>query len=92
MPCRLAPILLAGLALAGGGAAAAGSAMKPPPGRSTDQPRPRDGNVAIREELDAARRAGTLAAYDLFLERHSNHPLAETARRERAELAVRPNN
>ena len=92
MPCRLAPILLAGLALAGSGAAAASSAMKPPPGRSTDQPRPRDGNVAIREELDAARRAGTLAAYDLFLERHSNHPLAETARRERAELAVRPNN
>jgi hypothetical protein len=86
---RLAAILLAGLALAGGGAAAAGVMKKPPPGRSTDQPRPRDGNVAIREELDAARRAGTLAAYDRFLERHSNHPLAEIARRERVALAAR---
>ena len=62
---------------------------KPRPTRSTDQPHPRDGNVAIREELDAARRARTLAAYDLFLARHPDHPLAETARRERAVLAAR---
>lgn len=87
---RLAAILLAGLALAGSSAAAANAVKKPPPGRSTDQPHPRDGNVAIREELDAARRAGTVEAYDLFLRRHSNHPLAEGARRERAELAARP--
>lgn len=58
--------------------------------RSTDQPRPRDGNVAIREELDAARGARTLAAYDLFLARHPHHPLAEIARRERAALAGPP--
>ena len=60
------------------------------PPRSTDQPRPRDGDIAIREELEAARRAGTIEAYDLFLARHPDHPLAEQARRERAELSSRP--
>jgi hypothetical protein len=49
-------------------------------------PRPRDGDVAVREELEAARRAGTRAAYDLFLARHGDHPLARIARRERARL------
>ena len=87
---RLAAALLAGLFLAGSGAAGAVAVRKPHPGRSTDQPRPRDGNVAIRQELEAARRTGTLAAYDLFLARHGNHPLAGTARRERAALAARP--
>jgi hypothetical protein len=58
-------------------------------GRSTDLPRPRDGNVAVQEELDAARRSGTIAAYDLFIARHPDHPLAETARRERAARAER---
>jgi hypothetical protein len=48
---------------------------------------PRDGNVAIQEELDAARRARSVAAYDLFIARHPQHPLAETARREREALA-----
>jgi hypothetical protein len=86
---RLFPsLLLTGLALAGGTSDAA--VTKPHPGRSTDQPRPRDGNVAIQEELDAARRVGTLAAYDLFIARHPDHPLAETARRERAAIAARP--
>jgi hypothetical protein len=46
----------------------------------------RDGNIAIQEELDAARRAGTITAYDLFIARHPQHPLAETARAERAKL------
>lgn len=49
----------------------------------------RDGDVAIREELCAARKAGTLAAYDLFIARHPDHPLARTAREERAALAAR---
>ena len=48
---------------------------------------PRDGNIAIQEELDAARRAGTLAAYDLFIARHPRHPLSETARKERERIA-----
>lgn len=47
----------------------------------------RDGNIAIQEELDAARRARTVAAYDLFIARHPRHPLAETARAERARLS-----
>lgn len=61
------------------------------PSKSTPLPlpRPRDGDVAVREELDAARRAGTLAAYDLFIARHPEHRLAAIARRERAGLAAR---
>ncbi len=55
--------------------------------RSTDLPRPRHGDAAVREELAAARRAGTVAAYDLFLARHGDHPLAAAARRERSRIA-----
>ena len=65
-----------------------GAEVNEPPRRSTELPRPRDGNVAVQEELDAARRAGTLAAYDLFLARHRDHPLAAAARRERARIAA----
>lgn len=50
-------------------------------------PPARDGNIAIQEELCAARKAGTVAAYDLFIARHPDHPLAATARRERSVLA-----
>jgi len=63
--------------------------VNPPPRRSTDLPPPRDPDVAVRQELDAARRAGTVAAYDLFIARHDGHPLAKIARRER-ELLIRP--
>ena len=83
-------LLFTGLALGGIAVPGAAAVKKPHPGRSTDQPRPRDGDVAIRQELEAARRAGTLAAYDLFIARHGNHPLAETARRERAAAVARP--
>jgi hypothetical protein len=85
---RLPAVALIGLALAGG-AAVKEVEMAPPAGRSTDLPPPRDPNIAVRQELDAARRAGTVAAYDLFIARQSDHPLAEVARRERARLAVR---
>jgi hypothetical protein len=82
---RTAAIAMLGLALAG--AACPGAAkVNGPPRRSTDLPRPRDGNIAVQEELDAARKAGTIAAYDLFLARNPDHPLAEVARRERARL------
>lgn len=54
--------------------------------RTPDEPRPRDGDVAIRQELDAARRTGTIAAYDLFIARHPGHALADIARRERTGL------
>ena len=83
---RLVPALLAALALAGSGAPGAAAVKEQRPARSTDQPRPRDGNVAIQEELDAARRAGTREAYELFLRRHPGHPLADIARRELAHL------
>lgn len=57
--------------------------------RGDNVARARDGNVAIAEELCAARRQATLAAYDLFIARHPDHPLAAQARKERAELASR---
>jgi hypothetical protein len=57
---------------------------KPPPPQIAPA---RDGNIAIRQELDAARKAGTLSAYDLFIARHPSHPLAEIARKERQLLA-----
>jgi hypothetical protein len=82
---RTAAIAIFGLALTGA-ACPKGTDVNDPPRRSTDLPRPRDGNVAVQEELDAARRASTIAAYDLFLARHPDHPLAEIARRERALL------
>ncbi|HEX2724670.1 MAG TPA: hypothetical protein VHN20_02500 [Beijerinckiaceae bacterium] len=54
----------------------------------------RPGDIAVREEFEAARRAGTIAAYDLFVARHPEHALADTARRERERLtregAARP--
>ena len=49
-------------------------------------PPARDGNIAIQEELDAARKDGTVEAYDLFIARHPGHPLAAAARSERERL------
>lgn len=51
-----------------------------PPGSPAAPARP--GDVAIREELDAARAAGTAAAYELFIARHPGHPLEAVARAE----------
>ena len=48
-----------------------------------EMPRARDGNIAIQEELEAARRAASVEAYDLFIARHPDHPLAKVAREER---------
>lgn len=64
-----------------------GAEVDEPPRRSTDLRPPLDGNIAIREELDDARRQRTVAAYDHFIARHPRHPLAAVARRERARLA-----
>ena len=52
-------------------------------------PPARDGTIAIQQELDAARRAGTKKAYDLFIARHPRHPLTEIAKRERCRLISR---
>ncbi|WP_424136774.1 hypothetical protein [Roseomonas chloroacetimidivorans] len=56
------------------------------PKRASLDPPPRDGNIAIEQELDAARKSGRAAAFDLFVARHPNHPLAEVAKRERDRL------
>lgn len=70
---------MAGLAtLANGGPVAA-----------SEVPPARDGNIAIKEELCAARKKGTVEAYDLFIARHPDHPLAAVARKERSEVAAR---
>jgi len=79
-------MIAVGLALAGA-TCGRGADVKPPPGRSTDLPRPRNPDIAVQVELDAARRQRTVAAYDLFIARHPNHPLATVARKERAELS-----
>lgn len=68
-------------------AAAMGCAPAEPEGNAMPTSSPaRDGDIAIREELDSARRAGTIAAYNLFIARHPDHPLAEIARREREQI------
>ncbi len=90
MPRRLAPILLAGLALAGSGVAGSAEMKDRRPLRSTVLPRPQNPDIAVRSELNAARRAGTVAAYDLFIARHPDHPLAKIAREEREALQRRP--
>lgn len=48
----------------------------------------RDPDIAVQEELRAARAKATAAAYDLFIARHPRHKLAAIARKERA-AAVR---
>lgn len=41
----------------------------------------RDGNIAIREEFEAATKAGTPEALKLFIARHQGHPLAGEAQK-----------
>ncbi len=43
---------------------------------------PRDGNIAIREEFDAAMQSQGIEALELFIKRHPDHTLAERAREE----------
>ena len=81
------PAALAFLIVALAGAASPkGPEVNDRPRRSTDLPRPRDGNIAIQEEQDEARRTATVVAYDRFIARHGDHPLVAVARRERARL------
>ena len=86
---RIAAGALLGLALSGAACPKEDPVARPDT-NATQVPRARDGDVAIRQELEAARRAGTLAAYDLFIARHPDHPLAEVAREERARHAQNP--
>lgn len=61
-------------------------AKSPPMGSDSARPQTqaapaRDGNIAIREEFDRAVEQGTAEAYDLFIQRHPNHPLTVEAQR-----------
>ena len=60
------------------------------PGHSPPMPPPRDGQVAVQEEFDAAAKADTAAAWDLFIRRHPDNPLTERARAARAAIEGRP--
>jgi hypothetical protein len=64
-----------------------GAAEAQPAGRSPPAAHARPGHIAELEELEAARRAGTRAAYDMFLARHPESRYAPEARRERDRLA-----
>ena len=77
------------LLIAGATAAVAGSPTARENDVNTEVPRARDGDIAIAQELCAARKAGTLAAYDLFIARHPGHFLIEAAKRERELLAAK---
>ena len=56
------------------------------PQASTRAAPARPAHIAVQEELDQARKAGTLEAYDLFLARHPDDALASIARAERRRL------
>ena len=56
-------------------------------GRAPSMPMARDHSVAVAEEYEAARRSGTLEAYELFIARHGDDPLAEQARAELKRLS-----
>ncbi|MCK1393567.1 hypothetical protein [Bradyrhizobium sp. 1] len=51
-------------------------------GRAPSMPVARDPSAAVAEEYEAARRKGTREAFDLFIARHGDDPLAEQARAE----------
>jgi hypothetical protein len=69
------------------------SSEQPPQGAPAAQklaaqvPPARPGHLAELEELNMARKAGTRAAYDVFLARHPHSRYVPDARRERAALA-----
>ncbi|MEY9878692.1 hypothetical protein ABIA43_000226 [Bradyrhizobium sp. USDA 328] len=50
--------------------------------RTRSMPMARDPAVAVAEEYEAARRKGTREAFELFIARHGDDPLAEQARAE----------
>ncbi|MBR1162928.1 hypothetical protein JQ569_27475 [Bradyrhizobium elkanii] len=57
------------------------------PGRSPIMPMARDPAAAVAEEYEAARRKGTREAFELFIARHGDDPLAEKARSELKRLS-----
>ncbi|RXT36737.1 hypothetical protein B5V03_34465 [Bradyrhizobium betae] len=66
-----------GLPIMDGKAKAAESGKSVP---SPSVPPARDPSAAVAEEYEAARRKNTAEAYELFIARHGDDPLAEKAR------------
>jgi hypothetical protein len=56
-------------------------------GRAPSMPMARDPSAAVAEEYEAARRQATREAFELFIARHGDDPLAEQARAELKRLA-----
>ncbi|MCP3409951.1 hypothetical protein [Bradyrhizobium sp. CCGB01] len=56
-------------------------------GHASSMPMARDPSAAVAEEYEAARRKGTREAFELFIARHRDDPLAERARGELKRLS-----
>lgn len=56
-------------------------------GRAPPMPMARDPAAAVAEEYEAARRKGTREAFELFIARHGDDPLAGQARAELKRLS-----
>lgn len=56
-------------------------------GRAPSMPMARDPSAAVAGEYEAARRTGTREAFELFIARHGDDPLAERARTELRRLS-----
>lgn len=56
-------------------------------GRAPSMPMARDPSAAVAEEYEATRRRGTREAFELFIARHGDDPLAEQARAELKRLS-----
>ncbi|WP_311972295.1 hypothetical protein [Bradyrhizobium campsiandrae] len=55
--------------------------------RAPSVPPARDPAVAVAEEFELARQKGTAEAFELFIARHGDDPLAEKARAELKRLS-----
>jgi hypothetical protein len=55
--------------------------------RAPTVPPARDPSAAVAEEYEAARQQGTREAFELFIARHGDDPLAEKARAELKRLS-----
>lgn len=60
----------------------ANAGNKPPASPERTMPPARNGQIAVEEEYEIARRRGTAAALELFIARHPESALAERARAE----------
>jgi hypothetical protein len=56
-------------------------------GRAPSMPMARDPSATVAREYELARRQGTREAFELFIARHGDDPLAEQARAELKRLS-----